>query len=106
MNYRTILDQQLNARKTNLALRATLKPYGLTPMQWVILSALRDRGTCSVTAIARDLNTSLAFVTVSVNLLVSRGLVSKVPSAKDSRAVVLACTAEAGELLERIGEAA
>ncbi len=64
-----------------------LKQYGITKMQWLIIGSALDSGAKGIrlTDLSKTLDTTISYITVSVNLLVSMGILSRTDSATDSR---------------------
>lgn len=61
--------------------------HGITMMQWYILGALYEAGEqgFSVSQLAQLLDTTIPYITTSINLLESRGFVTRSASTQDSR---------------------
>jgi DNA-binding MarR family transcriptional regulator len=74
------------AIKTNLT--ALLRPHGITMMQWSILGLVADANKegVRISDLAHSLDTSLAFITTSVNVLEAKGFVQRVGHSQDNRA--------------------
>lgn len=100
MKYQEVIAQRRAIRREDLQLAQHLKPFGLTVSQWLVLGLLKGTPNMRVTDIANELNTSLAFVTTTTNLLVARGLVAKKRAKRDQRAVKLSYNA--GSLLDEV----
>lgn len=64
-----------------------LREYGLTGMQWYIIGTVADAGHAGlrITDLAKQLDTTLAFLTNTVNLLVSKGILERQENREDSR---------------------
>src|SRR5687768_5965778 len=64
-----------------------LKDHGLTTMQWFIVGTVYDAGDKGVriTELSRTIDTTLGFLTNSINLLESRGILERLDHASDSR---------------------
>ncbi len=64
-----------------------LREYGLTSMQWFTIGAVLDSGKDGIrlSDLARKLDTTLAYMTTTVNLLESRSILNKKAHAKDAR---------------------
>lgn len=67
---------------------ATLKASSLTMMQWVVLGYIYDAGETGVriTTLAKDIDTTQAFITTTVNALEDKGFVTRTTDIGDSRA--------------------
>jgi DNA-binding MarR family transcriptional regulator len=64
-----------------------LAKYGLTPMQWFTIGLAYDAGPAGVplSELKLSLNTSMPFITNSVNQLEAKGILQKVSHVDDSR---------------------
>jgi DNA-binding MarR family transcriptional regulator len=64
-----------------------LKPYGLSKVQWLLIGAVLDAGKDGIrlTDLSKTLDTTISFITVAVNLLVAKGILSRTDSESDSR---------------------
>lgn len=65
-------------------------------MQWSILGLVADAGDAGIriSDLAKELDTSLAFVTTSVNVLEAKGFVARSEHAHDSRAKLVRLSSE------------
>lgn len=74
------------AIKTNLT--GLLREHGITMMQWSILGLVADASDAGVriSDLAHSLDTSLAFITTSVNVLEAKGFVRRDGHSQDNRA--------------------
>lgn len=68
-----------------------LKNYGLTKMHWMLIGTVLDNGPdgTRLTDLAKQLGTTMSYITVSVNLLSSRGILQRVESTSDSRSTLV-----------------
>lgn len=66
---------------------ALLKSYGITGMQWYIIGTVADAGYAGVriTDLAKQLDTTQAFLTNTVNLLESKGILERRINSEDNR---------------------
>lgn len=73
---------------------ACLKKYGITGMQWYIIGTIRDSGNegMRITDLSKQLGTTLGFMTNSVNLLVTKGILHRLNSTTDSRSKIVVLT--------------
>ncbi|PLS81796.1 hypothetical protein CYG49_01485 [Candidatus Saccharibacteria bacterium] len=64
-----------------------LKPYGITKMQWLIIGTVLDSGDAGIrlTDLAKQLDTTLSYITTAVNLLESKGILARNENEEDSR---------------------
>jgi DNA-binding MarR family transcriptional regulator len=89
--YQAIVLESRAHRVMKATLAAALREHGVTMMQWSIIGFIADAGThgARISDIARHLDTSLAFVTTTVNVLQQKGLVMRTEHAHDSRAKIV-----------------
>lgn len=68
-----------------------LKPYGVTKMQWLIIGTVLDGGDAGVrlTDLAKQLDTTLSYITTAVNLLESKGILARKENQQDSRSKLI-----------------
>lgn len=94
--YQTVALQSRAHRAIKAQLSQFLKPYNLTMMQWSILGLVADAGDAGIriSDLAKELDTSLAFVTTSVNVLEAKGFVARSEHAHDSRAKLVRLSSE------------
>lgn len=66
---------------------AILKPYGISKMQWLIIGTVLDSGEGGIrlTDLAKLLDTTMSYITTAVNLLESKGMLSRRENEHDSR---------------------
>lgn len=64
-----------------------LKKYGITKMQWLIIGTVYDSGSKGIrlTELTEKLDTTMAYLTNTVNLLESKGILSRISDENDSR---------------------
>lgn len=69
---------------------SVLKHYELSKMHWMLIGTVleHDKGV-RLTDLAKELGTTISYITVSVNLLTSRGILERIDSAHDSRSVLI-----------------
>lgn len=92
--YQNTLTQARAHRALKTKLSFFLRPYNLTMMQWVIVGSLHEsnnKGT-RVSDLADRLDTSLAFVTTTLNVLEAKGIVRRESHAQDNRAKIVFLT--------------
>ncbi|MGB4758464.1 MAG: MarR family transcriptional regulator [Candidatus Saccharimonadales bacterium] len=65
-----------------------LREYGITTAQWVVIGMVHDSGKqgIRITDLAKQTDTTLSFLTHTVNLLESKSILTRVEHASDSRA--------------------
>ncbi|NUR71759.1 MAG: MarR family transcriptional regulator [Hamadaea sp.] len=86
------------------AIRAALKPYGLTHVQFVLLAALtwlQDSGPVTQKALADLAATDPMMTSQVLRALESRGLVHRPPHPQDRRARAIAATDEGRALVNQ-----
>lgn len=98
--YQTLVKEKTANRALQMRLRAALRPFGVAPSQYMLLGLIRDTPDMTVSKLAKRMDTSLAFVTTTLNVLESRQLISREAHKQDNRAKVLNYTG--GELLDKI----
>ncbi|MGH7196609.1 MAG: MarR family winged helix-turn-helix transcriptional regulator [Candidatus Saccharimonadales bacterium] len=71
-----------------------LRDHGLTMMQWSIIGFVHQAGPqgIRISDIAHELDTSLAFITTSINVLEAKGFVKRDSHAHDNRAKLVRLT--------------
>ncbi len=83
-----------------------LQEYGITTMQWFIIGTIYDAGSegIRVTDLAKKIDTTLAFLTNSVNILQHKNWVVRTTSQDDSRSKRVTLTSECQKLCPIIEE--
>ncbi len=73
-----------------------LRPYGISKMQWMIIGTILDSGDTGarITALAKALDTTLPYLTNSLNTLEAQGIIIRISDAADSRAKKVTITPE------------
>lgn len=86
--YRMAVTQSRANRAFKLKMAQLLRQHGLTMMQWTIIGLVHDGGKdgLRISDLAQELDTSMAFVTTTVNMLEAKGMVQKSSHERDSRA--------------------
>lgn len=89
--YQTTLTQARAHRALKTKMSYFLRPHNLTMMQWAIVGSLHDAGDngMRVSDLAHQLDTSLAFVTTTLNVLEAKGIVTRSSHAQDNRAKIV-----------------
>lgn len=69
-----------------------LREHGLTTMQWFVVGSIYDSGDkgIRITDLAKKVDTTLSFLTHSINLLESRGVLIRMSHKDDNRAKMVA----------------
>lgn len=85
--YQSGMAQSTAHRLLNRVINSLLEPYGLTSAQWFMIGHIYDAGADGVklTDLMNVLDTKLPFITNSINLLESRGIVHKTAHPTDNR---------------------
>jgi DNA-binding MarR family transcriptional regulator len=86
--YRMAVTQSRANRAFKLKMAQLLRQHNLTMMQWTIIGLVHDGGKAGlrISDLAQELDTSMAFVTTTVNMLEAKGMVQKSSHERDSRA--------------------
>lgn len=82
--------------------RASLKPFGLTYPQYLVLQVLQQDGPSSLVAVGTELRLESSTLSPLVRRLETLNLVTRARSAEDERAVVVELTAPGIALCERM----
>ena len=85
--YQAGVAQSSAYRNLNKLFSDMLKAHDLTCMQWFVLGTIYDSGEegIQLTLLSTKLQTGLPFITNTINLLVSKGMVERRGSPTDSR---------------------
>jgi DNA-binding MarR family transcriptional regulator len=85
--YQSGVAQSSAYRNLNKLFSTLLKDHGLTSMQWFVLGTILDSGDegIQMTLLSAKLQTGLPFITNTINLLESKGMVARKGSLTDSR---------------------
>jgi MarR family transcriptional regulator, lower aerobic nicotinate degradation pathway regulator len=78
------------------------EPFGVTPVQFSLLTALAARGVADQTLLAADVALDRTTATGAIKRLQDRGLAQRVASAGDRRARLWSMTTKGGDLLEKM----
>lgn len=81
-------------RKLQKICDVILKPYGITKMQWLIIGHVLDTQEHGVriSDLAEKLGTTMSYLTTSVNLLESRGILERRDHSSDTRSrLIVVC---------------
>lgn len=86
--YRVAVTQSRANRAFKTKMAQLLKQHNITMMQWTIIGLVHDAGKdgLRISDLAKQLDTSMAFVTTTVNMLEAKGAVQKSSHERDSRA--------------------
>lgn len=86
--YRAAVTQSRANRAFKSKMSDLLKSHNITMMQWTIVGLVSDSGKdgLRISDLANELDTSMAFITTTVNMLEAKGMVQKSSHERDSRA--------------------
>ena len=89
--YQAGATQAFMHRKLQKICDVILEPYGITKMQWLIIGAVLDAGEKGIrlSDLAEKLGTTKSYLTNTVNLLESRGILKRRGHASDTRAKLI-----------------
>ncbi len=92
--YQSGVAQSSAYRNLNKLFSRLLKDHSLTCMQWFVMGTIYDAGTEGIqqTRLSVTLQTGLPFITNTVNLLESKGMVERRGSLTDSRSKSVSVT--------------
>lgn len=102
--YQSGVAQATAHRLVNRVVADFLLQYGLTPMQWFALGYIYDAGAagCRLSDLARQLDTTLPYITNTVALLESKGCVKKITHVGDSRIKLVSITSRYRSTVKKI----
>jgi len=86
--YQSGVAQSSAYRNLNKLFSELLRDHGLTSMQWFVIGTIYDAGPegIQLSHLSEKLQTGLPFITNTINLLESKGIVERKGSPTDSRA--------------------
>lgn len=89
--YRAAVAQSRAQRALKIKVSELLKTHSITMMQWSIIGLVFESGKdgMRISDLAKELNTSMAFITTIVNMLEAKSVVEKTNHERDSRAKVV-----------------
>lgn len=89
--YRAAVTQSRAQRALKIKVSELLRSHGITMMQWSIIGLIfeADKVGMRISDLAKELNTSMAFITTIVNILEAKGVVQKTNHERDSRAKIV-----------------
>jgi DNA-binding MarR family transcriptional regulator len=102
--YQAVIIQSRAQRAIKSSLSSALRGYGITMMQWSIIGLIADsdQDGMRISDVAHALDTSLAFITTSVNVLEAKGLVTRTGHAHDNRAKMVSLKPEFSDKIAAI----
>jgi DNA-binding MarR family transcriptional regulator len=94
--YQAVILQSRAQRAIKASLTSALRAHGITMMQWSIIGLIADAGKngLRISDAAHSLDTSLAFITTSVNVLEAKGFVHRTGHVHDNRAKMVSINPE------------
>jgi len=94
----------INRTQSNLHKRflQQLKPYGVTPEQWVLFARLSEKEGISLTDLSQTSLRDKPYTTRLIDKLEDRGLVRREESQNDKRSSLIYLTKEGNELRKKI----
>lgn len=89
--YRSAVTQSRANRAFKAKMSHLLKQHNVTMMQWTIIGLVGDaqKDGLRISDLASELDTSMAFITTTVNMLEAKGIVQKTSHERDSRAKIV-----------------
>ncbi len=83
-----------------------LKPHNLSGAQWLVIGTVLDAGPkgARITDLAHALDVTLSFLTNTVNLLESRGILERIDNVNDSRSRMVRVTKKYVPICNKIEE--
>jgi len=89
--YRAAVAQSRAQRALKIKVSELLKTHSITMMQWSIIGLIYEAGEngMRISDLAKELDTSMAFITTIVNILEAKSVVQKTSHERDSRAKVV-----------------
>lgn len=102
--YQSGIIQSSAHRVLNRVTTDFLLQYGISSMQWFILGSVYDSGPSGmrISDLMRRVQTTLPYITNTVTLLESKGLVKKIGHTGDSRIKLVSIPASKRKLVEEI----
>jgi len=104
--YQAGVAQSAAYRNLNKLFSEMLKDHDLTSMQWFVLGTIFDAGPegIQLTQLSSKLQTGLPFITNTINLLESKGMVERHSSQTDSRSKSVTITPPYLAICQKIEE--
>ena len=90
------------AQQVTRRARELLAPFGVTPVQYAVLKVLSDAEALSGAEIGKRMVLDSASITGVVDRLESLGLVRRMPNPNDRRALLIAATDQARQILPEL----
>ncbi len=104
--YQALVYQSRANRTVKAFIQQTLREHNLTMMQWSVLGFVKDAGKegIRISDLAEKIDSSLAFITNSVNALEEKGMVYRIGHETDNRAKLVCVTPKYRLRLDQIEE--
>lgn len=96
----------ITVRNLDLVYRRSIRPYGITVIEWYILRALYVKDGQHASELARAVGRAATSFTPNLDKLQARGLIERRPDLGDRRAVRIYLTAEGHKVREGVQESA
>ena len=90
------------AQQVTRRARELLAPFGVTPVQYAVLKVLSDAEALSGAEVGKRMVLDSASITGVVDRLESLGLVRRMPNPNDRRALLIAATDQARQILPEL----
>lgn len=102
--YQSGIAQASAHRRVNRIVTDFLLAHNLSPMQWFTLGTIYDASPAGIrlSDLARSLDTTLPYITNSINMLESKNLVGKMTHPGDSRIKIVAVNPEKIPIIQEI----
>ncbi|KAA8745371.1 MarR family winged helix-turn-helix transcriptional regulator [Paenibacillus sp. UASWS1643] len=71
----------------------------VTPDQFNILNEINVRGICTSSMLAKETNVKKSTITATINRLVEKGVVNRIPDEQDRRIIILQLTEKGQQIL-------
>ncbi|HEY0965700.1 MAG TPA: MarR family transcriptional regulator [Candidatus Saccharimonadales bacterium] len=104
--YQSGIAQASAHRVINRVVTDFLLQYGLTSMQWFVIGTIYDSGDngLRLSDLMRKVNTTLPYITNTVSLLESKGIIKKISHTGDSRIKLVSVAENYKKTVEEIEE--
>ena len=104
--YQSGIAQASAHRVINRVVTDFLLQYGLTSMQWFVIGTIYDSGDngLQLSDLMRKVNTTLPYITNTISLLESKGIIKKISHTGDSRIKLVSVAENYKKTVEEIEE--
>lgn len=102
--YQSGIAQASAHRLINRVVTDFLLAYGLSPMQWFAIGMIYDSSPAGIrlSDLAKTLDTTLPYITNTITLLESKGIVKKLTHTGDSRIKLVSIVSDKETMIEEI----